>query len=97
MAIGVIAILKVQDGKNDEFERVIANLGAHVRADEPGNIMYQLTKSRTEVNTYKVLELYKDEEALEAHRSAPHYKAAEAGLGSVLTSRPDVEYLDTVG
>lgn len=97
MAVGVIAILKVQDGQKDEFERLIADLGAQVRANEPGNIMYELTKSRTEANTYKVLELYKDQDALVAHRSAPHYKAAEAGLGGVLSGRPDVEYLDTVG
>jgi quinol monooxygenase YgiN len=97
MAIGVIAILKVRDDKNDEFERLFADLVAQVRANEPDNIMYQLSKSRTEANTYKVLELYKDQDALAAHRSAPHYKAAEAGLGGVLAGRPDVEYLDTVG
>ena len=65
--IGVVAILKVQDGKGAEFEGVFRELAAKVRAQEPGNLFYQLTKSRTEPDTYKVLELYDDQDALTDH------------------------------
>ncbi len=95
--IGVVATLKVQDGKADEFERVFAGLSAAVRAGEPGNIAYQLCRSRGEANTYKVLELYRDEDALKAHGASDHFKAAGPGLGAVLAGRPEVEYLDGVG
>jgi quinol monooxygenase YgiN len=95
--IGVIATLKVQDGKSDEFERVFAGLAASVRSNEPGNVAYQLCRSRTEPNTYKVLELYRDEEALKTHGASEHFKSAGPGLGAVLAGRPDVEYLDGVG
>lgn len=92
--IGVIATLRVQPGKTDAFEELFAGLAARVRADEPGNLAYQLCRSRSEPNTYKVLELYTDEEALKAHGTSEHFKAAGAGLGAVLAGRPDVEYLD---
>ena len=46
--IGVVATLKVQDGKQGEFEAVFSDLAKQVRANEPGNIVYQLTKSRTD-------------------------------------------------
>ena len=95
--IGVIATLRVQDGKSDEFERVFAELAAKVRANEAGNIAYQLCRSRSEAQTYKVLELYRDEDALKAHGSSEHFKAAGPALGAVLAGRPEVEYLDAIG
>lgn len=94
--IGVIATLRVQDGKAAEFERLFADLAAQVRANEPGNIAYQLCRSRSEANTYKVLEIYRDEAALKAHGAADHFKAAGPALGTVLAGRPDVEYLDGI-
>jgi len=95
--IGVIATLRVQDGKAEEFERVFAELAAKVRENEPGNIAYQLCRSRSEALTYKVLELYRDEDALKAHGTSEHFKAAGPALGAVLAGRPDVEYLDAIG
>ena len=94
--IGVIATLRVQDGKAAEFERLFADLAAQVRANEPGNIAYQLCRSRSEANTYKVLEIYRDEAALKAHGAADHFKAAGPALGTVLAGRPEVEYLDGI-
>ena len=97
MTIGVVATIKIQDGKAEEFEAFFKDLAQQVRANEPGNIAYQLTKSRNEPNTYKVLELYKDEDALKAHGASDHFKAAGPKWGPVLAGRPDVEYLDGVG
>lgn len=94
--IGVVATLRVQDGKTDEFEKVFAVLVLQVRTNETGNIAYQLTRSRTEANTYKVIELYRDEDALKAHGASEHFKAAGPALGAVLAGRPEIEYLDGV-
>ena len=95
--IAVIATLRVKDGKTQEFESLFGQLATQVRANESGNVAYQLCRSRTEADTYKVLELYRDEEALEAHRKSAHFLSAGPGLGSVLSGRPDVEVLDAIG
>ena len=95
--IGVIATLRVKNGMTQEFESLFGQLAAQVRANESGNVAYQLCRSRTEADTYKVLELYRDEEALEAHRASAHFHAAGPGLGSVLGGRPEVEVLDAIG
>jgi quinol monooxygenase YgiN len=95
--IGVIATLRVQDGKAQEFESLFGQLAAQVRANESGNVAYQLCRSRTEAGTYKVLEIYRDQQALEAHRASEHFRAAGPGLGAVLAGRPEVEVLDAVG
>lgn len=97
MTIGVVAKFLIKDGKSAEFEDFFVKLTDQVRADEPGNLLYQLVKSRTEANSYKVLELYRDEEAITQHRETAHYKAAGATLATLLAARPEIEYLDGVG
>ena len=94
--IGVIATLRVQDGKAAEFEKVFSGLAAQVKANEAGCIVYQLTKSRTEENTYKVMELYASEDALKHHGQTDYFRAAGAELAAVLAARPEIEYLDAV-
>lgn len=94
--IGVVATLKVAEGKNEEFEKIFTDLSAQVRANEPGNIVYQLTKSRTDPQVYKVLELYKDADALKAHGGTDYFKAAGAQMGPCMGGRPEIEYLDAV-
>ena len=88
--------MRIQQGKNADFERIFLGLTAEVRANEPGNLTYQLCRSRTEPDTYKVLELYRDEEALKTHGSSAHYLAAGAELRAVLAGKPELEFLDAL-
>ena len=97
MTIGIIATIKVQDGKGAEFEQVFTELAKQVRANEPGNLAYQLTKSRSDPNTYKVLELYKDQDAVTLHGGTDYFRAAGPKMGPCLAGRPEVEFLDGVG
>lgn len=94
--IGAIAILRIKEGAGPDFETAFAALAAAVRANEPGNLVYQLTRSRTELGVYKVLETYKDDDAIAAHRSAPHFKELGAALGPFMTGRAEVELLDAL-
>ena len=70
--IGVIAVLKVQPDKTSPFEAVFASLAEKVRANEPGNLMYQLTRARSEPGVYKDLEIYRDQDALTHHGQTDH-------------------------
>jgi quinol monooxygenase YgiN len=94
--IGIVATLKVQDGKNADFEGVFRDLAAQVRANEKGCLAYALTKSRADANTYKVLELYTDQAALDHHGQTDYFRAAGPKLGPCLAGRPEIEYLDGV-
>lgn len=94
--IGIVATLKVQDGKGDEFEAVFRDLSAQVKANEAGCLTYQLTKSRNEPNTYKVLELYASEEALKHHAGTDYFIAAMPKMGPCLAAPPLIETLDAV-
>ena len=94
--IGVVAVLRVQDGKGEELETIFKELAAKVKANEAGALMYQLTKSRTEPNTYKVLELYKDQDALTHHGQTDYFKELGRKMGPCMAGRPEVELLDGV-
>ena len=94
--IGVVAVLEVQVDKTADFEKVFLDLAAKVKANEPGCLVYQLTRSKTEAGVYKVLELYASEDALKAHGSSDYFKAAGAAMGPFMAGRPEIEYLDAV-
>ena len=94
--IGVVAVLRVQDGKGEDFEAIFKELSGKVRANEAGNLMYQLTKSRSDPNTYKVLELYKDQDALTHHGQTDYFKDLGRKMGPCMAGRPKVELLDGV-
>jgi len=95
--IGVVAVLKIKEGSETQFEAGFKDLAAKVKANEPGNLMYQLTKSRTEPGVYKVLEMYADADALKHHGGTDYFKAAGAEVfAPALAGRPEIEYLDAV-
>ena len=58
MAIGLLATITVQEGKNDEFEQVFLELTEQVCANEPGNVFYALHRSTSDPQVYKVMEQY---------------------------------------
>ena len=96
MTIGIVAKIKVAAGKNAEFEAVFAELASATRKNEPGNNFYALHKSKTDPQTYVVLENYKDQAAVDAHMSSPHFQAGFKKMGALMAGAPDIEMLDGV-
>jgi quinol monooxygenase YgiN len=95
--IATTSTLKIQNGKTAEFEALVATVAAKVRANEPGNVLYQLTKSRVDTNTYRFLEIYKDQDAFTRHGQTEYYQEMMSRAVSVLAAAPNVEMFDTVG
>lgn len=96
MAIGVIARLSVQDGKNEEFEVLFKQLQEAVNANEDGCNFYAIHQSRTDSQTYIVLEQYADEEAAAAHGKTEHYRRIGAQLGACMAGEAEIELFDSI-
>ncbi len=96
MAIGLLATITVQEGKNEEFEKAFLALTEQVRANEPGNIFYILHRSQANPQVYKVMEQYESAEALDAHGKADYFREANKVLGTLVAAAPEIELLDTV-
>ncbi|CAN5188733.1 putative quinol monooxygenase [soil metagenome] len=94
--IAAIATLRTKPGTQADFEAAFAALAAKVRSDEPGNKLYTLTRSQAEEGVYKVMEIYADADAVQAHRDSAHFKELGAALGPFMAGRAEVERLDVV-
>lgn len=94
--IGVVAKLKIADGKEAEFEAIAKDLMAQVKANEPGCLTYQLYKSDKDANTYIFMEQYSSQDALKAHGQTEYFKAAGPKMGPCLAGAPEIEYYGIV-
>ena len=59
-------------GHENETAAVFSRLTDESRK-EPGCLMYQVHRHKTEPRRFFIYEQYKDDAALEAHRAAPHF------------------------
>tara|TARA_B100000497_G_C7667853_1_gene402776 strand:+ start:1090 stop:1371 length:282 start_codon:yes stop_codon:yes gene_type:complete len=92
--IGVIATLKIQEGKGAEFEEVAKQLVEKVNANEEGVVYYDLYKQ--DDTTYVFLERYKDEAAKDLHGKTDYFKVIGAQMGAFMAGRPDIKLLESV-
>jgi quinol monooxygenase YgiN len=84
--------IKVKPGQNDAFEKLFRETQAGVRANEPGNLYYDLYRDQ-DPQTYVVLEHYKDAAAIDAHGKSAHVQKLIAGLKDMLDGRPEAQRL----
>lgn len=96
MTLGIVAHLKVKAGKEKDFEAAFLELQAGVKKNEPGCLLYEVFKSKADATTYIVMEQYKSEADLAAHRTTPHMAAAGPKLGAVLDGAPKIELMTKV-
>ena len=89
--IGIVATMKVQPGKEAEFEKVFSDLAAKVKANEKGCLLYDLFKSTKDPQTYIVMEQYASQADLEAHGKTEYFQGAFPALGATLAGRPGIE------
>lgn len=94
--IGLIVNLQIVAGREAEFETAFKKQAKGVHADEPGNKLYEIFRSRKEPNKYVALEIYTDEEAIKAHRNAPHMVANRETMAALIDGKPTFELFDPV-
>ena len=95
--IGVVATLRAKEGAGPALEAVFREIAAQVSQHEPGNMVYELFRSPAEPDTYRVLEIYRDQEALEAHRNNEGVKSLAAKLAPLKAAPTVAEYLEGIG
>jgi len=94
MPITVIAKLKVQPGKDAEFEAAAKQMIATVKESEPGTVAYVLHKNTKDATEFIYYEVYQDQAALDAHGKTDHMKAFGGKIGALLAGRPEITKLD---
>ncbi len=92
----LVVTLKVKDGMQTEFETVMGDLVAKVRANEPGCLTYTLTKSKVDPTEYVMIEHYASPEARAEHGKTEYFRAAGPKLGPTLAGRAQIVELDLI-
>ena len=95
--LGVIATITVKEGSEAEFEATFRKMIAGVKANEPGNRMYDLWKPQDGSRDYRVVEVYDSPEALEAHGRSDHYREGGRALRELVAAPPKVERFTPLG
>lgn len=91
-----IVKIKAKPGSEAAFEACFIELERATCANEPGAVFYRAYRGDLP-GTYVILEVFKDEAALEAHRAAPHFVAARPRLAEFWEGVPEVQRLTELG
>ena len=86
-----------KSGHEDRVERILRVMVEATRC-EPGNEIYDLFHSTTSEGTrlFGLIERYRDQDALGAHRATEHYKAYRAGIMEHLSAPIEVTVLEAL-
>jgi quinol monooxygenase YgiN len=80
--IKIVAILTAKSGKTEALRGLLDSMLASSRA-EPGNLRYDLWADQAEAGRFVLDELYRDAEAVAAHRASPHFQAYLSTIGDL--------------
>ena len=72
--ISIFVTIRIRDGYADRFREASFGDAQGSTRDEPGCLRFDILQNSDDSNLFHLYEVYEDEAALDAHRSAPHYK-----------------------
>lgn len=94
--VAVIAKLTAADGKRDELQAALADVGMANVAAEPGTLLYALNADTKDPNVLWFYELYEDGDALAAHGGSEAMKEMGRTIAPFMAGRAEVHVLDPV-
>lgn len=89
----LISSIRVAPEDAATLEQAFAKVAAHVRANEPGTLAYYMARADP-AGAYRVIEVYRDEEAFSDHKASDAFQDFRPRLGAMLLGAPEVEKMD---
>ena len=90
--IAIIALVEVQQGRTDEFEKIFEETIFETREEE-GVVEFKLFKIKNRQNHYALIERYANQEALDKHMAKEETINVLSALERLLT-KPPVEIIN---
>ena len=87
----LIVTVTVEPAHAAEFEKVLGVLAASSLANEPGTLTYKLARSEDDPRCYRIVEIYQDQAALDAHMASEWLKTAGQAIGGLTSGQADVQ------
>jgi quinol monooxygenase YgiN len=92
--IGGVKHVVVNEGQEDAFLELFRKLKSEMATHEPGNVYYDLYRSRKAPRTYVVTERYRDEAAFKSHQTSAYGPPLFKQMRAIIAI--EVEYYDSV-
>ncbi|CAN5820560.1 hypothetical protein BH23ACT11_BH23ACT11_31330 [soil metagenome] len=83
--VTMVVEMAVKPEYEKEFLDLASRIAEKVHANEPGTLLYVLTRHPTEPHTYLWVERYRNQEALQAHMESPY-------MGEAMSKIQDPEW-----
>jgi quinol monooxygenase YgiN len=80
--VKIVAVLTAKPNATERLRNLLDGMLAPSRA-EPGNLRYDLWRDQTQPGRFVLDELYRDADAVAAHRATPHFQAYLAEIGDL--------------
>lgn len=80
----IFVTVKIKPDQRQRFLDVVEDDATSSVRDEPGCLEFQVLQDRADPDTFYLYEVYRDEEAAQAHRRTPHFGRWDAALPELL-------------
>ncbi len=97
MMIGLVAILTIKPGMEEEAYKNCRQMAEEVNKKEEGCLLYEAYRSRENPSEIFFIEKYSTTGDLEKHRNMEHYLAFREKMKELLEKPPVVTELDPLG
>ena len=89
--------VEAQKGKEQDAYNAYIKMARAVSANEPGCLMYAVTRGQMNAQEIYIYEIYRNQEAFDAHRGTEHLRELQGSFDSFLDrSSFNIEVLDEV-
>jgi quinol monooxygenase YgiN len=88
--IMLVVTFDIAEENRSDFEKVMNDLAAATLSGEPDTLLYQLSRDDTAPGIYRLVELYRDQAALDSHMASDWFKAASGSMRPLLGARPQI-------
>lgn len=89
-AVTVVAYVQATGGCEDKLAEISTRLMGEVRANEPGNLLFQTHRGSDVPGIILFYEIFETEEAFQAHKDAEHTKRWFRQIESLVASPVEV-------
>ena len=93
--IALVVSVQVVPGRLEEFTAAIGENAERSFADEPGCLYFDVSQDLADDHHFVFYELYADEDAIAAHRAAPHFAQWRAAADRCVVPGSQVNTLAT--
>jgi autoinducer 2-degrading protein len=81
----IVVRLEVKSERVEDFLKLVSFNAAESRK-EPGNLRFDVVRSIDNPTLYRLYEVYRDEAAMAAHQTTPHYAKWRAEIEALLVT-----------